>query len=85
MSWYGQMQKCPGNIDNLMFYENLITLCDIFLFHSSGAGPSSESPDFVFTHKHLAQMLSKVPEWARLSATDRQKMGLEIDNDHEFW
>ncbi|XP_065347969.1 calpain-5-like [Cloeon dipterum] len=49
------------------------------------AGGSSEQQDFVFTHKHLTQMLSKVPEWARLSDVDRQKLGLEVDNDREFW
>ncbi|CAB3359910.1 Hypothetical predicted protein [Cloeon dipterum] len=49
------------------------------------AGGSSEQQDFVFTHKHLTQMLSKVPEWARLTDVDRQKLGLEVDNDREFW
>ncbi|XP_059483452.1 calpain-5-like [Neocloeon triangulifer] len=46
---------------------------------------TSEKPDFVFTHKHLTQMLSKVPEWARLSEEERQKLGLAVDNDREFW
>jgi hypothetical protein len=68
-----------------IFQQHLYGIVILNYFVSSGAGPSSDSPDFVFSHKHLAQMLSKVPEWARLSDTDRQKMGLDVDNDHEFW
>jgi hypothetical protein len=40
---------------------------------------------FVFTHKHLSRMLSKVPEWSRLSDIEKQKMGLTIDDEREFW
>ncbi|XP_066988979.1 calpain-5-like isoform X3 [Macrobrachium rosenbergii] len=40
---------------------------------------------FVYTTSQLTKMYSRSPEWSKVSASEREKLGLTFEDDGEFW
>ncbi|XP_037777127.1 calpain-5-like isoform X1 [Penaeus monodon] len=44
-----------------------------------------ERSGFVYTTSELTKMYSRSPEWSKVSASEREKLGLTFEDDGEFW
>ncbi|XP_042219812.1 calpain-5-like isoform X2 [Homarus americanus] len=44
-----------------------------------------ERSGFVYTTSQLTKMYSRSPEWSKVSASEREKLGLTFEDDGEFW
>ena len=84
----------------LLFYLFFIFLyLFVFLFLSRGASASSYEPpsyyangfgsrasnNFLYSTSSLSRMLSRSPEWAGVSQKEKEKLGLTLKDDGEFW
>ncbi|XP_050718946.1 calpain-5-like isoform X2 [Eriocheir sinensis] len=45
----------------------------------------TERSEFVYSTSQLTKMYSRSPEWSKVSASERQKLGLTFEDDGEFW
>ena len=52
-------------------------------YYSNGFG--SRSNNFVYSTSSLSRMLSRSPEWAGVSQKEKDKLGLTLKDDGEFW
>lgn len=41
--------------------------------------------DYAYSTSQLTRLLSKNPAWAKMKEVDRGRLGLNIDNEGEFW
>ncbi|XP_037074982.1 calpain-5-like isoform X2 [Pollicipes pollicipes] len=48
-------------------------------------GAEGAGHDYVYPTQSLSHMLSRSPEWSKISDSEREKIGLTFDNDGEFW
>ncbi|XP_021940250.1 calpain-5-like isoform X2 [Zootermopsis nevadensis] len=46
---------------------------------------SAEQNDYAYSTPQLTRLLSKNPEWSRIKDTERERLGLTLDHEGEFW
>lgn len=46
---------------------------------------SAEQSDYAYSTSQLTRLLSKNPQWSRIRDTERERLGLTLDHDREFW
>ncbi|XP_064113939.1 calpain-5-like isoform X2 [Macrobrachium nipponense] len=51
----------------------------------NGAFSDGKGSGFVYTTSQLTKMYSRSPEWSKVSASEREKLGLTFEDDGEFW
>jgi len=40
---------------------------------------------FAYSTEHLLRLNSRSPEWAKISKSEKDKLGLTFEDDGEFW
>ena len=65
----------------------LFTCMPTFFSFSGGLSMGRElsGRDFLYTCLSLTRLLSRSPEWANISESQREKLGLTFSDDGEFW
>jgi len=46
---------------------------------------SAVQNDYAYSTSQLTRLLSKNPEWSRIKDTERERLGLTLDHEGEFW
>ncbi|PSN42970.1 Calpain-5 [Blattella germanica] len=46
---------------------------------------SVEEGDYAYSTSQLTRLLSKNPEWSKVKDTERERLGLTLDHEGEFW
>ena len=75
------------NLQVLIIYSRF-RLHAISLSSFSGGlsmGRELSGRDFLYTCLSLTRLLSRSPEWANISESQREKLGLTFSDDGEFW
>jgi mannitol/fructose-specific phosphotransferase system IIA component (Ntr-type) len=64
----------------MIFITNL-NLIVLLLICSNNA----EQNDYAYSTSQLTRLLSKNPQWSRIRDTERERLGLTLDHEREFW
>lgn len=51
---------------------------------SIASNPESDG-DYAYSTSQLTRLLSKNPAWAKVRESERGRIGLNVDNENEFW
>ena len=53
----------------------------MYSFHSEDI----ENGEFAYSTSQLTRLLSKNMQWSKIKDTERERMGLTLDHEGEFW
>jgi hypothetical protein len=55
------------------------------MFILSICSSTAEQNGYAYSTSHLTRLCSKNQEWSRIKDTERERLGLTLDHDGEFW
>ncbi|GFG33019.1 hypothetical protein Cfor_10668, partial [Coptotermes formosanus] len=58
---------------------------DDYVYTSKSLSNNAEQSDYAYSTSQLTRLLSKNPQWSRIRDTERERLGLTLDHEREFW